>query len=418
MSDQTDNTSKRRSILKGIGALSVALTTPAMTGSALGMAEGNSDEGEQPHTISEPIARRIAKSRVEHNSTREQFSRLGLGRLAQPELFYSVSEDRTYSPAAWVYPIKTASKEVGHIAVSARPDSPGIIRCSTGRSPQTQLRHTRTLRSEDRRTQDGSRFIYNNPMSFGIEIQMTNVEDAEVAEGGESAFVDLKHGFTASIDAVANPKSDTQANGASTVDLTEIKEAEDTSFGPLSTGSISGVPNWDADQCGTNWVGCTPAASSMCIGYHEDISSRDCDLMWELNDLMGTNSDGETLPYNPIGKDFIDGIEEYNSSYSASNTVSERRSEIKNQINSGNPCLLGHWFNSSIDKSVIKSPKDLLELPVGHSETAYEYEEDDSPWYDPTEPTLYVTTYDTYGGVNEFSLSSTTLLYLVQSIEA
>ncbi|ELY83880.1 hypothetical protein C486_01584 [Natrinema gari JCM 14663] len=127
---------------------------------------------------------------------------------------------------------------------------------------------------------------------------------------------------------------------------------------------------------------------------------------------MGTNSDGETVP-----TDFDDGIEDYDSSYSASNTVWERRSEIKNQIDSGNPCVISHWFNSSLDKSEIDDVEDLKGIAVGHSETAYEYEEGDDPVWNPTEPTLYVTTHDTYGDINEITLKSTTLLFLVQSID-
>ncbi|WP_222914435.1 C39 family peptidase [Natrinema sp. SYSU A 869] len=406
------DTNKRRTVLKRIGVLSAALATPVMTGSALGIAEGNSTAVERSDRISEPIAHLIAKSRVEHNSTRKQFSDLDPEGLAKPELFYSVSETGTYRPAAWVYPIETDGEEVGHVAVSARPDSPGIIRCSTGVAPQTRLRHNRTLRSKVGRVKDGPRLIYNNPMSFGVEVPTTNVAGAEAAEDGKSAFVDLKHGLTASINAVANPESATQTDGTLTVDRTTLEEAEETSFSSLSTESISNVPNWNAHRCGSNWVGCTPAASSMCIGYHENISSRDCDLMWELNDHMGTNSNGETVP-----TDFVSGIEDYDSSYSASNTVWGRRSKIKNQIDSGNPCVLSHWFNSSLDKSDIDGVEDLKDIAVGHSETAYEYEEDDNPWYDPTEPALYVTTHDTYGSVNEISLKSTTVMFLVQSIE-
>lgn len=383
-----------------------------MTGSALGMAEGNSAAVVRSDRISESIARQIAKSRVEHNSTREQFSDLNPEGLAQPELFYSVSETGTYRPAAWVYPIETDGKEVGHIAVSARPDSPGVIRCSTGFAPQTQLQHNRTLQSEVGRLEDGVRFIYNNPMCFGVEVPTTNVAGAEAAENGKSTFVDLKHGFTAPISAVSKPESTIQTDRESTADRITLEEVKETSFSSLSTESISGVPNWDANLCGPDWVGCTPAASSMCIGYHENISSRDCDLMWELNDLMGTNSDGETVP-----TDFDDGIEDYDSSYSASNTVWERRSEIKNQIDSGNPCVISHWFNSSLDKSEIDDVEDLKGIAVGHSETAYEYEEGDDPVWNPTEPTLYVTTHDTYGDINEITLKSTTLLFLVQSID-
>lgn len=399
-----------------------------MTGSALATAEGNSAGVDGSNRIPEPMARWMAKSRVEHNSKREHFSEFDPEGLAQPELFYSVSETGTYRPAAWVYPIRVDGEEVGHVAVSARPDSPGVIRSSTGIAPQTRLQRNRTLRSQTKRAGDGPRFIYNNPMSFGVEIPAMNVSGTETAEGGKPMFADLKHGYTASIDAAATPESASQTDGKSTAARTTmgVAQSEETSFSPLSTGSISSVPNWDGDLCsiGKNWVGCTPAASSMCIGYHENISDRDCDLMWELNDLMGTDSDGITLPLNPGGKSFASGIANYDGKYDYTpRNIARggRRSEIKDQIDSGNPCLLSHWwkdnFEIDIDWDHIDNPEDFVELPIGHSETVFEYEEGDNPWWNPTEPTMYVSTYDTYGDVDEFTLKSTSVKFLVQTIE-
>ncbi|RQH03342.1 hypothetical protein EA472_01845 [Natrarchaeobius oligotrophus] len=382
-----------------------------MTGSAVGATKDDSAAVKgSDEKLPEPIARQIAKYRVAHNSTREHFAEFDPEGLVKPELFYSVSEAGSYRPAAWVYPIESDGEEVGHVAVSAQPDSPGIIRSSTQPAPQTRLWNNRTLRSEA--GGDEIRFIYNNPMSFGVEVSSANVASAE---DGKSAFVDLKHEHTALIDAVAKPESVTQTDKAATIDRRGLKEAvkegERITGSVLSSESISSdVPNWDADDCRPPWVGCVPAASAMCIGTHESVSNY-CDLMWELNDLLDTDSDGNTYPFD------FDGIEDYDSSYSASNTYYGRRSEIKDQIDSGNPCVLSHFFEIDIDKGDVSSPSDLQDEAVGHAETVHEYEEGDDPWYDPTEPTLYVTTYDTYGGTSEFSLSSSTVLYLVQSIE-
>lgn len=253
MSEGYDNGSKRRTVLKRISAISAALATPTMTGSVRATAKDNSAAVDRSNRIPEPIARWMAKSRVEHNSTREHFSEFDPEGLAQPELFYSVSQTGTYRPHAWVYPIRVDGKEVGHVAVSARPDSPEIIRSSTGIAPQTRLRRSRTLRNQTKRTGDGPRFIYNNPMSFGVEIPATNVAGTEAAEDGKSVFTDLKHGFTASIDTAAIPESTPQTNGVSTFDRGILKQADDTSFSALSTGSISDdVPNWDGRPCSSN----------------------------------------------------------------------------------------------------------------------------------------------------------------------
>lgn len=161
----------------------------------------------------------------------------------------------------------------------------------------------------------------------------------------------------------------------------------------------------------------------MCIASHENVSGH-CDLMRELNDLMGTDSDGITWPEDPQGgRDFVSGIEDYDGeyNYTPGNTVMGRRSKIKDQIDSGNPCLLSHWwkddFDVNLDPDDIDGPTDLVDLPVGHSETVFEYEEADDSWWNPTEPTMYVSTYDTYGEIDEFTLKSSSIMFLVQTIE-
>ncbi len=55
-------------------------------------------------------------------------------------------------------------------------------------------------------------------------------------------------------------------------------------------------------------------------------------------------------------------------------------------------------------------------MPVGHAETVVGYEEADDSWWNPTEPPLYVTTHDTYGDTNELTFKSTSLSFIVLTI--
>ncbi len=80
--------------------------------------------------------------------------------------------------------------------------------------------------------------------------------------------------------------------------------------------------------------------------------------------------------------------------------------------------LLGDKSSTvSAESGDIDVPDWVPEL-VGHSETAVGYEQDDNSWWDPTEPPLHVTTYDTYGEVNELTFTSSSLSFFITSIGA
>ncbi|ELZ00587.1 hypothetical protein C481_13124 [Natrialba asiatica DSM 12278] len=158
----------------------------------------------------------------------------------------------------------------------------------------------------------------------------------------------------------------------------------------------------------------------MCLGYHENISYTDCDLMWELNENMGTDDDGNTYPYVPGGKDFFSGINNYDSSYDPGYELNGKRKEIKSEIDSGRPCIVGYFGDKTPDAAAAASPGksiDLPDVPTGHAETVIGYEEDDNPPWDPTQPTLYATTHDTYGDTNELTFKSTSVGFVVLEIE-
>lgn len=374
------------------------------------------------------LAYRIAYARVEHNSQRDPFKMLDPDGLSDPELFYSVAgpeADTEYLPAAWVFPIKNGQREVGHIAVGAQRWLPPVLKCSTSPAPQHRLgdfdRHDKLVKP----TTQKHRFIYNHPMLFGVEVS--------VERGGERMFVDLDTGATTEMKAVSAygpPDSGPTQAEMEWDGIEQHLETGELSYSTSSSGYIGGVPNWggnviggvpnwNGEKCGDDWIGCAPAAGSMIIGYHEPIPSSDkCDVMNDLKDYMGTDSDGLTMPYNPTGGDITDGFEEYDHSYDASNTypyVGGRRSEIMDQIDSNNPCVVSYCGDKASSTSVESIPgvPDL----VGHSEAAWLYEEGDNPWWDPTSPPIYVSTYDTYGGTNELTLGSSSASYFVTSVE-
>lgn len=407
----------RRKVLKSAGILGVPLATPHVVSSA--KAESGPDISAHSTIIPERLARVSAKERVKHNSQREEFSEFNPSGLAEPELFYSVSETKSlfgsvskeYVPSAWVYPIKNNGTEVGHIAVSARPESPGVIKCGTGKAPQNRPLENQVLNNgRSLSSTDDVRYIYNNPMSFCIEV--------------DSTYVDLKSGHTLSIDSVVSPELSSGQDRQRNVKM--HPESRSTSFEPLDTGNISGVPNWNGKLCGYDWVGCVPASSAMCIGYHEGMDSRNCDLMWELHEKMGTNDEGVTQPPG-----FFKGITNYDSSYIPGIEVAGRRSRIKQEIDSGRPCIVGYWGDrvpsAASTKPSVKPNKIKEKIPdsiwnkikdktVGHAETVVGYEEGNDPIWNPTQPTLYATTYDTYGDVNELALKSTTVEFYVFEI--
>lgn len=355
--------------------------------------------------------------RVAYNRSRGKFPRFDPNGLADPELFYSAVESqgttgsvsREYVPGAWVYPIYNGRTEVGHIAVSARPESPRVIRSSTAKAPQNRLSEDNVGGKRPQSSGGEVRFLYNNPMSFGVTTD-------------SSTFVDLRSGQDASIDAVTT-RDDSAERDSGGIEVTAQElDTRDLSFEPLGSDQVSGVPNYDANRCDRsgNWVGCVPAASSMCIGYHESVPDA-CDLMWELHDLMGTDSQGDTWPYEgPGNDDFLSGIEAYDSSYSSGYELWGRRDEIKNEIDAGRPTIVGYFGDkspSSVSTSSDVQPTGLRDKMVGHAETVYGYEEGDNAWYNPTDPTLYVSTYDTYGNENELSFGTWDQSFVVLEIE-
>ncbi len=396
---------KRRNILTKIGASTALVpTTTAVTAS-------NSDAP----PIREQLARTVAEARIRHVRRRDAFTQFDPNGIGNPELFYAVANG-TYVPVAWVFPIWNGRSAVGHISIGAQTWMPPVIQYGTGLAPQHRLAETK-----DSETVAGleygekPRFLYGNPMAFGVEAQ-----SAGGLDDTEWKFVDLKRKFPIPRDRISAYGADVRAASRAETEWRRIQvhveRGRTLSYGTSarSTGSISGVPNWS--NCGSSWDGCVPIAASMAIGYHEGVPSWNrCDLIHELADNMDTNSDGETWPWN-----ITDGIEEYDSSYDASLTEYGRRSEVMDQIDSGAPCLVCYWGN--MDASLASLPRTptadtVKDQFVGHAETATGYEADDNSWWNPTDPSVYVTTHDTYGGVNELKLSTSSPAYFVTSIE-
>ncbi|QCW04207.1 hypothetical protein [Natrinema pallidum] len=403
----------RRSVLKGLGAVgatSVAAVTLSGTTTAESTQRGESE------AIPERLARAVAKARVEYKSRQEHFEEFDPNGLAQPELFSAAvtrNGAREYVPAAWVFPIETDGTAVGHIAIGAQPWLPPVIRCGTGTAPQHRAAEMTIAGDGARRSDaDASRFVYRHPMMFGLELQSDRQR--------QPVFVDLYSGVATTVDDVPTyepSKMETTQAEAQWQGIRQSRQRNETlSYSASSSGRISGVPNWDGDVCSTDWIGCSPVAGSMVIGYHENATGIECDLMDELADEMDTDDEGRTKPWN-----IPDGIENYDSSYTAHNTYHGRRSEIMDEIDSERPCIVSYWGNkastASAESGNVDVPDWIPEL-VGHSETAVGYEQDENSWWDPTEPSLHVTTYDTYGEVNELTFSSSSLSFFITSIEA
>ncbi|RZH66332.1 hypothetical protein [Natrinema altunense] len=411
--ETTRSSRDRRSVLKGLGAVgatSIAAVTLSGTSTA-----SSSQRGESAR-IPESLARAVATARVEYKSRHEHFEAFDPNGLAQPELFYAAVDRngaQEYLPAAWVYPIETDGTEVGHIAIGAQPWLPPVIRCGTGTAPQHRAAEmTITRDSAARSDADASRFVYRHPMTFGLELRSDGHR--------QPVFVDLYSGVAATVDDLPpyepSKMETTQAEAQWQGIRRSRRRNETLSYSASSSGSISGVPNWDGDVCSTDWIGCSPVAGSMVVGYHENTTGIECDLMDELADEMGTDDEGRTKPWNIPA-----GIENYDSSYNAHNTYHGRRSEIMSEVDSERPCIVSYWGDKS---STVSAESGDIDVPdwvpelVGHSETAVGYEQDDNSWWDPTEPPLHVTTYDTYGDVNELTFTSSSLSFFITSISA
>ena len=375
--------------------------------SSLTVSAGRSKATSVDAPVSEQIARRYAKARIEKSSQKDHFSSFQSATLGEPELFYiTLSEE--YKPGTWVYPIEKDGREIGHIVAGAQWELPRIIRLSTSISPHHRVASVQqNLKNPDVQINDQSRFVYDYPFTFGVEIQSKSATETK-------RLVDLKTGsvqrLTSSIGAVYDIESD-NAQSTSQVDPGSV-------YTPTSTGSIeSDVPNWDGYECGSDWIGCLPVSCGMCLGTHDSIDEK-CDVMETLNEEGDVDDDGYGWPVTvwPMDRnDIQDGISAYDSSYDTSALQFRRRSTIMSEINSGRPCVVGWMDDDKKDPDSVTSDSLNDWMPSGHAETIFAYEEEGGGWFRTGD--LYIDTYDTYGDVNQLFLDSTTELYYVITIE-
>lgn len=408
----------RRKFMKGVGTATLGATLFTSNG----VARSSSDA-----EIPESLARRLARYRINQVQHRKEFSKFDPEGLGNPELFYAARDTRLgtdYIPAAWVFPIKNGRKEVGHISVGAHKFVPPIIQYGTAKAPQNYLEDKQTDSNvSDLSFDESSTYLYKNPMAFGIE-----------AEG--RTFVDLKRGFRMDDEATAGFDPSQNVEHVQN-EWQRIKQFErkgdliEQTPQPLSSEDVSGsVPNWTEEDDGNantsypdcagmepdpwaSWDGCVPIATSMVNGYHvgyedswpDDIKENYIDTLHEvMNTRDLPTGDGQTFPFD------IPNIED-EFSYDVNNHWWGRRDEIKDQIDSNNPPVVSYWGDKS------SSSMDLKDKAVGHAEVAHGYVEGDNPWWDPTDPPLYVTTNDGYGSINELRFGTDTTNFFVTSIE-
>ncbi|MDQ2051326.1 C39 family peptidase [Natronolimnohabitans sp. A-GB9] len=398
-SDSSNSSIGRRDSLKVLGS-----TIPLVAGSSLslGSVAAQSDTDDPDVSVREALT--VARAVAEDASRKEAYNDFSAGRVERPELYYSLTREEATTdlvPTAYVFPVTDDDDHVGHITVAAQSTMPPVLEYATTPAPHVNL--GRVGARTDSSLSSGKQFLYQGPLSFGV-----SAVTKTTGELGEQ-FIDLERGL--SYDLEIAPRINPNTGADRSEQWESVLESSDDvaafSVAPQSSGSISGVPNW-TDTGFSDWPGCSPIAAAMSLGYHETNPSR-TDLIDGLNDAMDTDSDGMTWPQN-----IPSGIEDYDSSYSASNNYIGRPSAAKGGVNNNNPPIvstLGDKEDGKGDTADV-SP-DSWDSLVGHSETVVGYEEDSSI----LGTDLYLDTHNTWGGTRTLLVGDYWETYMITEIE-
>ncbi len=324
----------RRKLLKSLGTAGI-IGAGGVAGAGATAAGGHSKRK----------ARQMARETVGYLGSKSEFEDWNEQGVKSPELFYaktttgsSGSNNRggslSYTPSAWVFPIENRGNDVGYIAIGAvRSDSP-VLTYGRSKAPQRRLDSAMDVAKASGRSVH-KRFLYHSGVQFGVETD-------------DRRMIDLRG------DQVRNLRS-VESVGEMRFGANKTEDDRPDWSGDTDD-EVYGVPNWstndlggeDTTKIGTGedswdkWDECTPVATSMAIGYHENIyewedNEREA-LIDRLHKKMNTNDQGITKLWNIDG-----GIEKYDHgkySYQANNQHWNEKGNIKDSVGNNNPCVL------------------------------------------------------------------------------
>lgn len=359
--------------------------------------------------LSKRDAKKAARRIVEDIGAREGYSDWRGQGIRRPELFMARIEngqDVALKPRAWVFPIEHRGDDVGYLSLDATGSEPTVL--AYGRDPAPQRQYEDAEASATERGLAAQRtFIYHGGTEFGVATK-------------EDTYVDLRGNYArdkrpAKSRAALSPKNDRQraharARAASeNASLDEFRPTDDPIIskskgdGPSNWDrntdeEIYGVPNWTEHDAGgasstsygtgrdswDRWDGCVPIASSMVIGYHENIYSWQDDereaLIDRLHDIHNTTDAGNTSPID------LDNVENYSRgqhSYGANRDMLGIPSTIHDYVQNDRPTVLAMQDGPYTDA-----------INNGHAVTVVGYDHVDSWGFDDH----YYKVHNGYGG--------------------
>jgi len=317
----------------------------------------------------------------------EEFGHFKGAKVGPGETYYAVVDD-TYQPVTEVFSVIRSNRVVGHITVGKDESIPGVVEVSTRAPPHA-------------RNPDADRYINNGPLSFGA-----------VTETGEvGTYVGETTGVAPGV-GTSNYSLDETNRFEQASQVLERKSSEVAPTG--GSGSVSGyVPNWNGNYIGgSSWVGCSPLAAGMAIGYHESGYDRD-ELVETLADKMNTrdvgNREGLTLP-----TDIDKGIDSYtgDSDYSGDNNYYNRPDAAKSGVDNNNPPLVSTLGDKESGRGQSIGKNKLEGKLVGHTETIKGYDEENK-WIGTD---LYLKTNTGWGNSRELKVGGYLDTYMITNI--
>ncbi len=340
--------------------------------------------------ISAKRATKMAQLKRKQIEERKDFNAFKRGKVADRELYYAITEDGDYYPTAWVFSVKADQNTVGHMTVGADSSQPGVLEWGTSKPPHDQI-------------PDAAYYINQSPLSFGV-----------VETSNDDEYIDFMTGSSIPIEhATSDYTLDNENRFESAGQVIEQQSKEPSSMG---SGEVNGyVPNWNGNDIGNDWPGCSPLAAGMAIGYHEDTNYGDREnLVLTLADKMNTGTingkEGMTWPWNIDG-----GIEKYDgeNNYSAQNCYYGRPNAAKSGVNNNNPPIVSTLGDKESGKSSTQDVKATgWDAPVGHTETITGYEEDNEL----IGTNLYLKTNTGWGNTRELLVGDYFDTYMITTI--
>ncbi|WP_175417008.1 C39 family peptidase [Natrinema pallidum] len=316
-------------------------------------------------------AKKLARKAADILGNRDEYSDWRSQGIRRPELFMAQIENGqsvSYKPRAWVFPIENRGDDVGYITIDATKSGSTVL--AYGRSSAPQRYYDEAGATANSRGLSAQRmFLYNGGVEFGIVSK-------------EGPYIDLRGGYVREKPLAKNMESLSPDSG--TVNIAG-KDGDGDDWERSTDEEITGVPNWTESDGGgvssTNygngrdawggWDGCVPIASSMVIGYHEDISRREEDkknaLIDHLHDIHNTDDDGNTDRLD------LDNVKNYSRgqySYDANRDKFGVASSIHEYIKNDRPVVL----------SMVGGP--YSSLTSGHAVTVVGYDHESNALLD------------------------------------